>query len=139
MPTRQDVFDAGHMLQYLLFLRKDKPKFGRYNFEQKITYWFIAFGVLIMVTSGFIIWFPEFFTRFLPGGIIPAAKMAHSTEAIVAAIFVLIWHIYHVHIERLNLSIFTGRLSESEMREFHTKEYERINRTSAKNADMEEG
>lgn len=139
LPTRQDVFDAGHMLQYLLFLRKDKPKFGRYNFEQKITYWFIAFGVLIMVTSGFIIWFPEFFTRFLPGGIIPAAKMAHSTEAIVAAIFVLIWHIYHVHIERLNLSIFTGRLSESEMREFHTKEYERINRTSAKNADTEEG
>ncbi|PKN95357.1 MAG: hypothetical protein CVU44_01360 [Chloroflexi bacterium HGW-Chloroflexi-6] len=138
LPNQQDILDAGQMFKYLLFLRKDKPKFGRYNFEQKITYWFIFFGILMMGVSGFIIWFPEFFTKFLPGGVIPAAKLAHSTEAIVATIFVLIWHIYHVHIERLNLSIFTGRLSENEMREFHAKEYERINRTTAKNTDAEE-
>lgn len=125
-PVWQDVLDAGQMLRYLLFMRKDKPKFGRYNFEQKVTYWVIFFGILIMVISGFIIWFPEFFTKFLPGGVIPAAKLAHSTEAIVAAIFILIWHIYHVHFERLNLSIFTGRLTEREMREFHEKEYERL-------------
>jgi formate dehydrogenase gamma subunit len=137
-PTLQDVFDAGQMLKYLFFLRKDKPKFGRYNFEQKITYWFIFFGILIMGISGFIIWFPEFFTKFLPGGVIPAAKLAHSTESIVAAIFILIWHIYHVHIERLNLSMFTGRLSENEMREIHAKEYERINHTGPKNTDREE-
>ncbi|MCG2786029.1 MAG: cytochrome b/b6 domain-containing protein [Anaerolineae bacterium] len=125
-PVWQDVLDAGQMLRYLLFMRKDKPKFGRYNFEQKVTYWVIFFGILIMVISGFIIWFPEFFTKFLPGGVIPAAKLAHSTEAVVAAIFILIWHIYHVHFERLNLSIFTGRLTEREMREFHEKEYERL-------------
>jgi formate dehydrogenase subunit gamma len=129
-PTWQDVRDAGQMLQYLFFLRKDKPKFGKYNFEQKVTYWFIFFGFLMMGISGFIIWFPEFFTQFLPGGVVPAAKLAHSTESVVAAIFILIWHIYHVHLERLNLSIFTGRLSEKEMREFHGKEYERQNRNA---------
>lgn len=137
-PTWQDVLDAGQMLQYLLFIRKDKPKFGRYNFEQKVTYWFIFFGFLMMGISGFIIWFPEFFTKFLPGGVIPAAKLAHSTESIVAAIFILIWHIYHVHLERLNLSIFTGRLTEHEMREFHAKEYERLNGKKTKNAQSGE-
>lgn len=126
LPTWQDVRDAGHMFQYLLFLRNDKPKFGRYNFEQKVTYWFVFFGVLIMGVSGFIIWFPVFFTKFLPGGVVPAAKLAHSTEAVVIAIFILIWHVYHVHIERTNLSMFTGRLSEEEMRTFHEKEYERL-------------
>jgi formate dehydrogenase gamma subunit len=126
LPTWQDVRDAGHMLQYLLFLRNDKPKFGRYNFEQKVTYWFVFFGVLIMGVSGFIIWFPVLFTRFLPGGVVPAAKLAHSTEAVVIAIFVLVWHVYHVHIERTNLSMFTGRVSEEEMRTFHEKEYERL-------------
>ena len=126
LPTWQDVRDAGHMFQYLLFLRSDKPKFGRYNFEQKVTYWFIFFGFLIMGISGFIIWFPIFFTNFLPGGVVPAAKMAHSTEAVVAAIFIVVWHVYHVHVERTNLSMFTGRLSEKEMREFHEKEYERL-------------
>lgn len=125
-PNMQDVRDAWHMLQYLLFLRKDKPAFGRYNFEQKVTYWFLFFGLLVMGVSGFIIWFPVQFTQFLPGGVVPASKMAHSTEAVVAAIFIVIWHLYHVHIERLNLSIFTGRLSEEEMRKYHGKEYERL-------------
>jgi formate dehydrogenase gamma subunit len=129
-PTMQDVHDAWHMLQYLLFLRRDKPSFGKYNFEQKVTYWFLFFGFAIMGISGFIIWFPGFFTRFLPGGIVPAAKLAHSTEAVVAAIFIVIWHIYHVLIERLNLSMFTGRLTEKEMREFHSREYERLIRRS---------
>ncbi len=126
LPTWQDVRDAAHMFQYLLFLRNDKPKFGRYNFEQKVTYWFVFFGVLIMGISGFIIWFPVFFTKFLPGGVVPAAKLAHSTEAVVIAIFILVWHVYHVHIERTNLSMFTGRLSEEEMRTFHEKEYQRL-------------
>jgi formate dehydrogenase gamma subunit len=134
LPTWQDVRDAGQMLQYLLFLRNNKPKFGRYNFEQKVTYWFIFFGVLIMGVSGFIIWFPIWFTGFLPGGVVPAAKLAHSTEAVVTAIFVIVWHVYHVHLERTNLSMFTGRLSEKEMQEFHEKEYERLTRQSATKA-----
>jgi len=125
-PNMQDVRDAWHMLQYLLFLRKEKPAFGKYNFEQKVTYWFLFFGFALMGISGFIIWFPVQFTHFLPGGVVPASKMAHSTEAVVAGIFILVWHFYHVHIERLNLSIFTGRLSEKEMREFHASEYERV-------------
>lgn len=125
-PTMQDVRDAGQMIQYLLFLRKEKPKFGKYNFEQKVTYWFVFFGFILMIVSGLIIWFPLLVTRFLPGGIVPAAKLMHSTEAIAAAIFILIWHFYHVHIERLNLSIFTGKLSEKEMREYHAKEFERL-------------
>lgn len=134
LPTWQDARDAGHMLQYLLFLRGDKPKFGRYNFEQKVTYWFLFFGLAIMGISGFIIWFPVQFTQFLPGGAVPAAKLAHSTESVVAAIFIVVWHIYHVHIERLNLSIFTGRLSEDEMRTFHEQEYERLTAQSQANA-----
>lgn len=138
LPVWQDVVDAGHMLQYLLFIRKDKPKFGKYNFEQKVTYWVLFFGFALMGITGFIIWFPEQFTQFLPGGVVPAAKLAHSTESIAATIFILIWHVYHVHIERLNLSIFTGRLSEDEMRTFHAKEYERLTGQASNNAQPRE-
>jgi formate dehydrogenase subunit gamma len=122
----QDFRDAGQMVAYLLFLRKEKPQFGKYNFEQKVTYWFIFVGVGIMLVSGLIIWFPEIVTRFFPGGIIPAAKLAHSTEAVVAAIFVVIWHFYHVHVQRLNLSIFNGKIGEKDMQDYHTLEYERL-------------
>jgi formate dehydrogenase gamma subunit len=126
LPTWQDARDAAGMLRYLLYLSEVKPRFGKYNFEQKFTYWFLFFGLGVLIVSGLILWFPLLFTRFLPGGIIPAAKFAHSTEAIVAGIFVLLWHFYHVHVERLNLSMFTGRLSEEEMRQHHPQEYERL-------------
>jgi formate dehydrogenase gamma subunit len=125
-PTMQDVRDAWQILKYLLFMTDKQPAFGKYNFEQKITYWFLFFGIGIMVITGFILWFPLIITRVLPGAVIPAAKLAHSDEAIAAAVFVVIWHVYHVHIERLNLSIFTGWLNEREMRQYHLLEYERL-------------
>ncbi len=125
-PTWQDMRDAWQMIKYLLFLVDRKPAFGKYNFEQKFTYWFLFMAIGIMVISGFILWFPILIARFLPGGIIPAAQLAHSSEAIAAAVFVVLWHFYHVHFERLNLSIFTGRLNEEDMREFHQLEYERL-------------
>jgi cytochrome b subunit of formate dehydrogenase len=124
--TWQDVRSAGQMLAYLLFIRKEKPAFGKYNFEEKITYWFIFIGVGIMVVTGLILWFPETITWVLPGSVVPASKMAHSTEAIVAAIFIVLWHFFHVHLERLNLSIFTGKMNEDDMKTYHALEYERL-------------
>jgi formate dehydrogenase gamma subunit len=126
LPIWQDVRDAVTVLRYLFYLSEARPRFGKYNFEQKFTYWFLFTAIGILIGSGLILWFPLLFTRFLPGGIIPAARFAHSTEAIVAGVFVLLWHFYHVHVERLNLSMFTGRLSEEEMRQHHPQEYERL-------------
>jgi len=125
-PNLQDLKDAWKMVKFLLFLSKEKPVYGKYNFEQKVTYWFLFFGIGIMVVSGLILLFPIFVTRFLPGGVVPAALMTHSTEAVVAMIFVIIWHFYHVHLERLNLSIFTGKLNEDEMKKYHALEYKRL-------------
>jgi len=125
-PNGQDFRDAAQMLRYLLFFTNRKPRFGKYSFEQKLTYWFFVFGIGIMVVTGFILWFPMLFTRLFPGGLVPAAELAHSTEAVVAGIFLIIWHFFHVHLQRLNLSIFTGRLPEEEMRRYHPLEFERL-------------
>jgi formate dehydrogenase gamma subunit len=126
LPTLQDIKDAWSMLLYLIYIKKQKPAFGKYNFEQKVTYWFLFFSLGIMLISGYIMWFPEVITRLLPGGVIPAAIMAHSTEAIVMLIFIVLWHFYHVHLERLNLSIFSGWLNEEDMRTYHSLEYDRL-------------
>ncbi len=123
-PTVKDFQDAWQTLKYLLFITKEKPKFGKFNFEQKFTYWFLFFSIGILVISGLILWIPLFVTRFLPGGVVPAAYLAHSNEAIATAVFILIWHFYHVHFQRLNLSMFTGRLTEEEMQKYHPAAYE---------------
>jgi len=137
--TWQDMRDGFQMIKYLTFFSRKKPEFGKYNFEQKVTYWFIFFSIGIMIVSGFIIWFPIFYTKFLPGAIVPAAKLTHSTEAVVAGIFIFVWHLYHVLIERLNLSIFTGRLSESEMISTHKIEYENLINQEAPAASSSKG
>ncbi|OGO62052.1 MAG: hypothetical protein A2029_12540 [Chloroflexi bacterium RBG_19FT_COMBO_47_9] len=133
--TLQDIKDAWNMLLYLIYIKKQKPAFGKYNFEQKVTYWFLFFSIGIMIISGYVLWFPETITRILPGGIIPAAIMAHSTEAIATTIFIVIWHFYHVHIERLNLSIFSGWLNDEDMRTHHSLEYNQLVRKSRTNQD----
>jgi formate dehydrogenase gamma subunit len=137
LPTFQDVKDAWNMILYLIYVKKQKPPFGKYNFEQKVTYWFLFFSIGIMIVSGYFMWFPEAITRVLPGGVIPGAIMAHSTEAIVTAIFIILWHFYHVHIERLNLSIFSGWLNEEDMRTYHALEYERLVKQA--NSEQDQG
>jgi len=126
LPTLQDIKDAWAMLLYLIYIRKQKPAFGKYNFEQKVTYWFLFFSLGIMLVSGYVMWFPKVVTRLIPGGVIPGAIMAHSTEAIVTLIFIVLFHFYHVHIERLNLSIFSGWLNEEDMRTYHSLEYRQL-------------
>jgi len=130
-PNWQDVRDAWQMARYLLYLTHKKPAYSKYNFEQKFTYWFLFFAIGVMIFSGLILWFPYWWTHLLPGGIIPAAQLAHSSEAIAAVLFILIWHIYHVHLERVNLSIFTGHLNEADMRRYHGLEYQRLTGVAA--------
>jgi formate dehydrogenase gamma subunit len=137
LPAVQDIKDAWNMVLYLIYIKKQKPAFGKYNFEQKVTYWFLFFAIGIMLFSGYVMWFPEAVTRVLPGTVIPAAMMAHSTEAIVTTIFIILWHFYHVHLERLNLSIFSGWLNEEDMRTYHTLEYNQIVRKP--NVDQDTG
>ncbi len=135
-PNWRDIQDAFQMIKYLIFLTKEKPKYGKYNFEQKITYWFIFFAVGIMVISGIILWFPIQITIVFPGGVIPAAFLAHSNEALALVLFIIIWHFYHVHFQRLNLSMFTGHLSEKEMRTYHRDEFERLIEQDDLNPDV---
>ena len=44
-----------------------KPVFERWTYWEKFDYWAVFWGVVIIGTSGLILWFPNLFTRFLPG------------------------------------------------------------------------
>jgi mono/diheme cytochrome c family protein len=68
------------------------------------------------------LWNPIAAAKILPGVFIPAAKAAHSGEALLAVLAIIIWHFYNVHIKHLNKSMFTGYLTEEEMLEEHPLE-----------------
>lgn len=126
MLTPTDLRNAFRSFQYNLGLRKDRPRQGRYTFEEKFEYFAIIWGTLVMIVTGFVLWNPIATASVLPGEFIPAAKAVHSNEALLAVLAIIVWHSYHTHIRRFNKSMFTGRISEEEMHEEHPLELEAI-------------
>jgi hypothetical protein len=99
---------------------------GRYTFEEKVEYWALMWGNAVMIATGFMLWNPIATSRLLPGQFIPAAQVAHGSEAVLAVLAVVIWHGYGVHLRHFNRSMFTGSMTEREMRQEHPLELEAI-------------
>lgn len=126
VPGPGDLKAAWHGLQFTLGLRKDRPPQGHFTWEEKIEYWAIVWGTLVMTVTGFMLWNPIATARFLPGQFIPAAKAAHGGEALLAVLAILVWHFYHVHLKSFNTSIFTGYIDRHHMEEEHALELAEI-------------
>lgn len=125
-PQIKDFKDLLHMILYNTDRRAEPPKFDRFSIDEKIEYWALLWGQVLMIVTGIIMWLPLLITKLLPGSAIPIARALHSWEALLAVLSILIWHMYHTQIKTRNRSIFTGYLSEEEMIHEHPLEYERI-------------
>jgi formate dehydrogenase gamma subunit len=126
LPTFQDVKDGLQALGYNLNVASNPPAMGRYTFGEKIEYWAVIWGTVIMIFTGYLLWNPIAATRFLPGQAIPAAKAAHGGEALLAVLAIVTWHVYHVHLKYFNRSMFTGEIARHEMEEEHSLELAEI-------------
>jgi cytochrome b subunit of formate dehydrogenase len=125
-PRYQDLRDAMQTVLYNLGRAGSRPRAGRYSFEEKVEYWALQWGNLVMIVTGFMLWNPIATAQLLPGQFIPAAQVAHGSEAVLAVLAIVIWHGYGVHLRHFNRSMLTGTMTESEMREEHPLELEEI-------------
>ena len=67
VPTRKDFRDAIMMVRYYLGLSEEHPRFGRFDYRQKWEYWGLVLGSIVMIVTGFMLYFPILTTRLLPG------------------------------------------------------------------------
>jgi formate dehydrogenase gamma subunit len=130
VPTRQDFVDAIVTLKYYLGTSDIKARFGRFDYRQKFEYWGLVLGAVIVIATGVVLLFPMFVARFLPGELIPAAKLAHGNEALMAFLVVIVWHIYNAHLSPdvfpFDTSMFTGKVSRERMEHEHPLEWAEI-------------
>jgi formate dehydrogenase subunit gamma len=130
VPGAKDFRDVVTTLRYYLRISDVRAQFDRFDYKEKFEYWGIIFGGLIMITTGFALLFPIEATRLLPGQIIPAAKVAHGSEGLLAFLVVILWHIYNVvfapEVFPGSKTIFTGKISRERMRHEHPLEYARM-------------
>ncbi len=129
MPTLQDWRDfVAHNKWF--FGKGPKPSFDRWTYWEKFDYFAVFWGVLIIGSSGLVMWFPVFFTSFLPGWIMNVALIIHSDEALLAAGFIFSIHFFNTHfrIEKFPMDtvIFSGRISKNEMLHERRRWYDRL-------------
>jgi cytochrome b subunit of formate dehydrogenase len=110
--SRQDLLDAAHDTRYRLGLAATPPAHDWYDYKEKFTYWLVLTGVVVMVLSGIILWFPIPVASYLPGEAIALAAMMHSHQALVVLLLAVGWHVYDAIFSPdsfpLDTSIFTG-------------------------------
>ncbi|MEZ6319360.1 MAG: hypothetical protein R3B49_11520 [Phycisphaerales bacterium] len=116
--------------QKWFFGRGPQPQFDRWTYWEKFDYLAVFWGVTIIGISGLVMWFPEFFTRFVPGWVINVALIVHSDEALLAAGFIFAFHFFNVHFRPekfpLDSVIFSGRISKTEMLHERKRWYDRL-------------
>jgi formate dehydrogenase subunit gamma len=128
--SRKDFTDAVQNMKYYFGLHDQPAKCDRYDYMEKFEYWTILAGGFLMVGTGVVLWFPILFTKFLPGEIIPAAKVLHSNEALLIFLINALWHILNAVFSPeafpLDTCIFTGYISRDRMVREHPLELARI-------------
>ncbi len=115
MPNAKDARDVAANARYLTGLAKAKPEFGRFGYAEKMEYWAVVWGTIIMGVTGLMIWFKLGTTHWLPRWSIDVATTVHYYEAVLACLAVLVWHFYDVifdpDIYPLNRACVDGRVS----------------------------
>ena len=128
--NKKDFTDAIENIRYYFGTTEQPARCDRYDYKQKFEYWGVVVGGLLMIATGLILWFPAAVVRYLPGELIPAAKAAHTNEALLAFLVIVVWHLYNAifspEVFPLDTAIFTGKISVSRMKHEHPLEYERI-------------
>lgn len=129
VPRWKDLQDFFGNMKWFLHLGP-KPKFDRYAYWDKVDYWAVFWGMAIIGFSGYAMWFAPFFARFIPGSWLNIALLIHGEEAILAVGFIFTIHFFNTHLRPesfpMDLTIFSGRQSEEELKRKHPEEYERL-------------
>jgi len=130
LPVRQDFSDFTMNFRFLLGRREEPPDFDHFSYMEKLEYWALAWGTLVMAFTGFLLWFESFALRLFPLWMIEIFTVIHLYEAWLATLAIIVWHFYAVifnpEVYPLNQSMIDGKISEAEMQREHGRELERL-------------
>jgi cytochrome b subunit of formate dehydrogenase len=128
-PRWQDAKDIVAHFKWF-FGRGPRPEFDRFTYWEKFDYMAVFWGVTVIGLSGLVMWYPELFTRFMPGWGINIAHIVHSDEALLAAGFIFTVHFFNSHFRPEKFPydevMFSGYFTEEELQHEHPAQYARM-------------
>lgn len=130
LPRWKDVTDLPKALRYNLGLSRERPLFGRFSYIEKLEYWAMVWGTVLMNLTGIVMWFDNTSLALLTKLGFDIARTIHFYEAILATLAIIVWHFYWVVynpvVYPMNLAWLTGKMSEEEMLEEHPLHLEEL-------------
>jgi cytochrome b subunit of formate dehydrogenase len=130
--NRQDLRDLIASIKWFVG-KGPRPRYGRWTYWEKFDYFAVFWGIFVIGSTGLTLWFPEFFTHFLPGKFLNVATIVHSDEALLAAGFIFTVHFFNTHLRPekfpMDIVIFSGRMSLEELKQDKPKEWDELVRS----------
>jgi cytochrome b subunit of formate dehydrogenase len=129
LPTKRDFKEFIGTLKWFVGLGP-RPRYGRWTYWEKFDYFAVFWGILVIGSTGALLWFSVFFTRFVPGWFLNVATIIHSDEALLATGFIFTVHFFNTHLRPekfpMDIVIFTGRMDLEEFKRDKPAEYEAL-------------
>lgn len=112
---RLDLMAVTQHVAYTLGFRKDPPeRRGFYHYTEKVEYWSLVWGSLIMVITGGLLVFINATLQYFPLWMSDLVTLVHYYEAVLACLAILVWHGYLVifdpEVYPMNWAWLTGRV-----------------------------
>jgi cytochrome b subunit of formate dehydrogenase len=116
LPIERDFRFFVRRIMYNLGLGPRMECIQRFNYVEKAEYWALVWGTAVMIVTGLLLWFDNWFIQFLPKGVLDVALVIHFWEAWLATLAIFVWHFYsvifHPHVYPMNPSWITGTMPE---------------------------
>jgi cytochrome b subunit of formate dehydrogenase len=114
---REAVQTVGYNLGY----RREAPLYSKFNYAEKLEYWALVWGTVVMALTGIFLWAHNFVLEYLSKVWLDVATAVHYYEAILATLAIVIWHFYAVifdpDVYPLKWTFVNGHAPEHEVRE----------------------
>lgn len=141
LPSRRDLREFLGTLKWFVG-QGERPAYGRWTYWEKFDYFAVFWGIAVIGSTGLTLWFPVFFTRFLPGWFLNVATIIHSDEALLATGFIFTVHFFNTHLRPekfpMDITVFTGRMRVEELKRDKPREYEALVASGKLEEKMEE-
>jgi formate dehydrogenase gamma subunit len=129
-PRKQDIIDFKNSMLYLVGRSDIKPRMGRFSYIEKMEYWAVVWGTVIMGGTGMVLWFENTFLKYIGTMGMDIATAIHYYEAILASLAILVWHFYFIFLNPdvypMNKAWLSGFLTRKQMEHEHPLELEKL-------------
>ncbi len=128
LPLMRDFHEVIRRVKYNLGLTKEDATFTRFSYVEKAEYWALVWGTVVMILTGFMLWFDNWFISFIPKGALDVALVIHYWETWLAFLAIVVWHMYSTvfspHVYPMNPSWLTGTMPEDMYHHEHPEHVE---------------